>query len=82
MRKELENYFKSNTMVLRNAEKARKFYSKTLMNAIVSCSTLSVLKLAVDRVNFGLFNYLDYFACSLLIAKKYILTLRKKAVYQ
>ena len=38
MRKELENYFKSNTMVLRNAEKARKFYSKTLMNAIVSCS--------------------------------------------
>ena len=28
MRKELENYFKSNTMVLRNAEKARKFYSK------------------------------------------------------
>ena len=31
--------------------------------------TLSILKLAVDSVNFGLCNYLDYFACSLLIAK-------------
>ena len=41
--------------------------------------TLSVLKLAVNSVNFGLWNYLDYFACNLLIARKYI---RKKAVYQ
>ena len=31
--------------------------------------TLSVLKLAVDSVNFGLCKYIDYFACPLPIAK-------------
>ena len=40
--------------------------------------TLRVLKLAVDSVNFGLCNYLDYFACPLIIQKKYdILTFKE-----
>ena len=40
MQKELENSSKSYTKGLRNVERARKFYSKTLMNAIVSCSDI------------------------------------------
>ena len=34
--------------------------------------TLSVLKLAVDSVNFALCNQYDNFACPLLVAKKYM----------
>ena len=41
--------------------------------------TLSVLKLAVHSVNFGLCNYLDNFACPLLIGKKYILTFKEES---
>ena len=40
---------------------------------------LSVLKLAVDSVNFELCNYLDNFACPLLIEKKYILTFKEES---
>ena len=46
----------------------------------LSCrgKTLRVLKLTVDSVNFGLCNYLDYFACPLMIQKKYdILTFKE-----
>ena len=41
MQKELENYCKSNTKVLRNVEKLESSIQKTLMNAIVSCSFIS-----------------------------------------